>query len=154
MAAMEKESREDQATGRRMPDVIHLAPTLQVDSPIEPVIIEDMTGYEVIKGRYSLVITIKKSEENLVDGERIDADVPSPLPPEQQKFNQFCIQDNPQRQRTSVRKKKLHREPRHRDVAQAFSLLWSTTSSLSDITFPDQKDSNAQWEFERVRMSL
>lgn len=54
MPPIERESRQDDDQAIRMPDVIHLAPTIQVDSPIDPVIIEDLTGYEVSGFEYHL----------------------------------------------------------------------------------------------------
>lgn len=146
MPPIYRESRQDQDCSGRMPDVIHLAPTLEVDCPVdspeEPVIIEDLTGYEVVKGRYYLVIRSSQTEY-LIEGERMDIGVLLP-----QKANPK--REDPTRQSHS-RKQKQNREAKHREVTQAFSML-RPSSDLSEITL-DEKNTQLI-EFEQQRISL
>jgi hypothetical protein len=147
MPALEKESRDDDnlVPTSRMPDVIHLAPTLHVHSPNEPLIIEDLTGYEIIKGTYYLVITVEQSEENLVMGQRLGPMVLPSSSLHQPSQNQ----DSERRQRPF-----LEPELKYGDVTKAISLL-RLPHNLSDITFMEENECGPpESSFERVRMSL
>lgn len=145
----EGKSEEDGPRTQRMPQVIHLAPTFQVDSPSKPFVIEDLTGFEVIKGRYTLTISIKNSDENLVAGERIDSSR-GPVFGRQSIPNSKDMEHN--NAHVHLGKSTVRCEPWDRDVAQASS-LFKSPSKLSDITFSDDKGNETD-EFERVRISL
>ena len=149
MVAVDNQSPSRERAPSGMPAVIHLAPTVQVDSPTEPFVIEDLTGYEVVKGRYSLAVLSNNLEENLIVGERLDANATLSLQDQHEGSNDECREEGPQ---ISAERTDHQDEPTYRDVTRAFSLLRST-SKLSDITFSEDKGDN-QSAFACVRISL
>ena len=149
MVAVDNQAPSRERAPSGMPAVIHLAPTVQVDSPTEPFVIEDLTGYEVVKGRYSLAVLSNNLEENLIVGERLDANATLSLQDQHEGSNDECREEGPQ---ISAERTDRQDEPTYRDVTRAFSLLRST-SKLSDITFSEDKGDN-QSAFECVRISL
>jgi hypothetical protein len=139
--ALFRESRED-ACQNRMPEVIHLAPSFQVNSPVEPVIIEDTTGYEILRGRYNIFVGRDQAcrESSLLFGERVDA------------ILQVSSYDN----NTQLSKEQSTIIDKHGEkyaVTQAMSILRSS-SNLSEITLPEETEEAAPAEFESIRISL
>jgi hypothetical protein len=134
-----RESREDECQNQ-MPEIIHLAPTFHVNSLENPVIIEDITGYEILEGRYNIFVGRDEAsqESSILFGERVDATFPC-------NYNNTPLSCE---QSTTIDK---HRE---KDVVtQALSMLRSS-SNLSEITLPEETDKAAPAEFERIRLSL
>ena len=77
MPLLKEEARDDENyhDNARMPDIIHLGPAFQVNSVAneKPLIIEDMTGYEVIRGRFQIFVGREEAmPDSLIRGERIE----------------------------------------------------------------------------------
>lgn len=137
--ALLRESREDDCQNR-MPEVIHLAPSFHVNSPEKPVIIEDITGYEILKGRYNIFVGRDEAsrEASLLFGERVDATFP-------------CYDNN-----TPLSSEQSTITDKHGEknvVTQALSILRSS-SNLSEITLLEETEEAAPAEFEHIRLSL
>ena len=148
----------------RLPKTIHCGPAFQT-SNLEPTIIEDMTGYEVIHGRFQIFVGrgvgIGSMPDSLVHGEPIESTLalePTPKrvriggapgrgyhPPSpsthhhhQQQLHHHHINNN-RKKETEI-------------VTQAMSLLQSG-SNMSEITFADEEAMERD-DFKPERISL
>ena len=145
MPLLKEEARDDENyhDNARMPDIIHLGPAFQVNSVAneKPLIIEDMTGYEVIRGRFQIFVGREEAmPDSLIRGERIE---PSFEPHKKRMHREGTETLSPLVNKNNNEKT---------EVAQAFSLLRSS-SNMSDITF-EEKDEINKNEFERERLAL
>ena len=127
-----------------MPKLITLGQAFQVDSTTKPMIIEDMTGYEVIRGRFKIIVAREASmPETLVHGEQICQEPPTKT----KRIERSGFRDFP----AACRFEKVDAGQKV-VVAQAQSIL-KTNSLMSDVTF-GKEDEIEEADFQQERLIL
>ena len=133
----------------KMPQTIHCGPAFQT-SNTKSTIIEDTTGYEVIRGRFQIFVGRDATSNSLVHGERIEST--STMEPPTKRVHREGNAGRGHHHHNQHLIRNRNHEKSQNNVAQAFSLLKSA-SNMSDITFADE-DYIDEADFEPERLVL
>lgn len=135
----------------RMPQTIHCGPAFQTSNTNLGDIIEDTTGYEVIRGRFQIFVGRDATSNSLIHGEPIES-IPAMEPPTKRVQRAGTAGRGQHHYHNQHLISKRNHEKSQEVVIQAFSLLKSG-SNMSDITFADE-DYIDHADFEPERLVL